>query len=378
MKRIPVAGPWITQREIDYVADAAAHAWYADAARWHVRFEGAMAEHTGRKLAMALPSCTSALHLVLAALGVGPGDEVIIADVTWIATAAPIRYVGATAVFADMDPVTWCISPESVEACLTSRTRAVLAVNLYGNMPDMDGLARICSRAGVPLVEDAAESAGSTYRGRPAGSFGLASTFSFHGSKTVTTGEGGMLLTDDEGLFRRAQFLRDHGRPPGDRMFFNTEVAFKYKMSSLQAAMGTAQIERIGEIVERKRTLFGWYRQRLGGRPGITLNPEPDGGRNSYWMVTAILDPKLGLPKKDLMEALSAKGIDTRPFFHPLSSLPAYQGDPQADAARRRNAVAYALTPWGLNLPSALSLTEDDVEFVCRSLDEALTRSAAR
>ena len=249
MERIPVSGPWITQKEIDYVTDAAAHAWYSQANMYHERFEKAFAEYVGVRFATALPSCTSAIHLALLALGVGPGDEVVVPDVTWIASAAPITYVGATPVFADIEPDTWCLSADSFEACITPRTRAVIPVDLYGNMPDMDALGKVAARHGVAVVEDAAEAIGSEYRGRKAGSFGDAATFSFHGSKTLTTGEGGMLLANDEKIFRRASFLRDHGRAPGDKLFYNTEVAYKYKMSSMQAALGLAQLERIEELV---------------------------------------------------------------------------------------------------------------------------------
>jgi perosamine synthetase len=373
MERIPVAGPSITELEVAYVNDAVRNAWYAGANTWHVRFEAAMAELCGRKYAMALPSCTSALHLALAGLGVGPGDEVVVTDVTWIATAAPIDYVGATAVFADIDRASWCLSATSLEACLTPRTKAVIVVDLYGSMPDMDAIRDVCERHAVPLIEDAAEAIGSTYRGRQAGSFGSAATFSFHGSKTITTGEGGMLLTDDDALYARCGFLRDHGRTPGDRMFYNAEVAFKYKMSSLQAALGTAQVERVKEIVEKKRTLFHWYKDRLSGVNGVVLNPEQPGIVSQIWMITALVDPAFGIGKAALMDALSAKGIDTRPFFHPLSSLPAYAGRHEADRARQRNVNAYAIAPWGINLPSALALTEDQVDYVCESLRAVLS-----
>jgi perosamine synthetase len=377
MERIPVAGPWITQKEIDYVADAAANAWYADANVYHERFERAFAEYVGRRHAVALPSCTSAIHLALAALGVGPGDEVVVPDATWIASSAPVTYVGATPVFADMDERTWCLSAESFAECITPRTKAVIPVDLYGGMPDWDAVLDVARRAGVAVVEDSAEAVGSEYRGRKAGSFGDASVFSFHGSKTLTTGEGGMLLTDDEELFRRALFLRDHGRRPGDKMFYNREVAYKYKMSSMQAALGLAQLERVEELLERKRHIFGWYEERLRGLEGVTLNHEAEGTRNVYWMVTVILDPGLGLTKERLMEALSERGVDCRPFFHPLSSIPAYQGTEQAALARARNRVSYRLTPYGLNLPSGLNMTREKVGAVCDALEDVLGRAAA-
>ncbi|MCL5097239.1 MAG: DegT/DnrJ/EryC1/StrS family aminotransferase, partial [Candidatus Omnitrophica bacterium] len=230
MERIFVAGPWITQKEIEYVTDAAAHAWYANANMYHQRFEQAFARHLGVRYAMALPSCTSAIHLALLALGIGPGDEVIVPEITWIASAAPVTYVGAATVFADIDPLTWCLSAESFERCITPRTKAVIPVDLYGNLPDMDALREVARSHGVAIIEDAAQSVGAQFKGKPAGSFGTAGVFSFHGTKTLTTGEGGLLATDREDLYQRALVLRDHGRRPGDPMFYNAEVAYKYKM----------------------------------------------------------------------------------------------------------------------------------------------------
>ncbi len=330
------------------------------------------------RYAVALPSCTSAIHLALAALGVGPGDEVIVPEITWIASAAPITYLGATPVFADVDPVTWCLSVQSLEERITPRTKAVIPVDLYGGMPDYNALRRAAAEHGVALVEDAAEALGSESSGRKAGTFGLAGTFSFHGSKTITTGEGGMLVTECEDLYRRVLFLRDHGRHPGDVSFCNAEVAYKYKMSSLQAALGLAQIERADELVERKRQIFGWYRARLGACPWLRLNAEPAGTKNSFWMVTILLDPRLAVRKEELIGLMAREKIACRPMFHPLSSLPAYRGLPSALEAREKNRVAYALSPWGINLPSALILTEAQVDRVCSVLLEILERAARR
>ena len=364
MEHIPVSGPSITAKEIAYVTDAVTNAWYGNANVWHERFEKTFAEYIGVKHAIALPHCTAAIHLSLLALKVGPGDEVIVPDCTWIASAAPITYVGATTVFADVDPQTWCLDAKAFEACITPRTKAVIPVNLYGNMPDWDALREVADRHSIAIIEDAAESIGSEFKGGRAGSFGATGVFSFHGSKTLTTGEGGMLVTDDDDLRARVLFLRDHGRPPGNRLFHNTEVAYKYKMSSMQAALGSAQLERVEELVSRKREIFAWYAEELAGLPGVTLNYQAPGTKNTYWMVTAVLAESLGLRKERLMELLAAEGIDCRPFFHPLSSLPAYAGTPQAEAARSRNPVSYALSPYGINLPSALNLTRDQVRRV--------------
>ena len=376
MDRISVSGPWITQKEIDYVTDAVTNAWYGNANVYYERFEKAFADYIGVRHAVSLPSCTSAIHLSLAALGVGPGDEVIVPDVTWIASSAPVSYVGATTVFADIDPDSWCLSAEAFEACITPRTKAVIPVDLYGNMPDMNALLDVAKRHNIAVVEDAAEAIGSEYKGKKAGAFGVSGTFSFHGSKTMTTGEGGMLVTDSEDLFKRAMVLRDHGRPPGDTMFCNTDVAFKYKMSSMQAALGLGQIERIEELIERKRKIFSWYRERLKDVEGITLNAEAEGVKNTYWMVSVIIDSGLGLEKEEIIKLLAEKNIDTRPFFRPLSSIPAYEKQEQAAVARRRNQVSYRIAPFGVNLPSGLNLDEGQVEYVCYALCAILDTGA--
>lgn len=364
MKRIPVAGPWITQKEVDYVADAAANGWYENAGRYNQRFEQAFARYVGRKHAISLPSCTSAIHLVLLSLGIGRDDEVIVPDITWIASAAPISYVGATPVFADVDPLTWCISAESIAACITPRTKAIIPVDLYGGMPDMHAILALANDRGIAVIEDAAEAVGSEYRGRKAGSFGIAGVFSFHGSKTLTTGEGGMLVTDDERLRDRALFLRDHGRIPGDKLFYNIEIAYKYKMSALQAALGLAQLERIEELLRKKRMIFEWYRKELAEVDGLSLNYEPMETLNTYWMVTAIFDGK-GRTKTGIVTKLSEANIECRPFFSPLSSLPAYRNCESASPARERNCVSYTLSTNGVNLPSALNLTAEQVSYVC-------------
>ena len=372
MERIPVAGPSITQKEVDYVTAAVSRAWYGNANVYHQRFEEAFAEYLRVRYAIALPSCTSAIHLSLLALGVASGDEVIVPDATWIATAAPITYVGATPVFADIDEGTWCLSARSFQDCLTSRTKAVIPVDLYGNMPDMDEILSIAQRNNIPVIEDAAEAVGAEYKGKRAGSFGDIGVFSFHGSKTLTTGEGGMLVTDREDIYRRALFLRDHGRKPGDNSFWNTEIAYKYKMSSMQAALGLAQLERINELIVRKREIFGWYKEELSAIEGLTLNPEPATTRNSYWMATVLLDKNLGVERDTLIKAMSEENIDCRPFFHPLSSLPAYQHLDQVRQGRHRNQVSYSICRRGLNVPSALNLTRDQVRFVSSALREAL------
>jgi perosamine synthetase len=311
------------------------------------------------------------------ALGIGPGDEVIVPDATWIASVAPVNYVGATPVFADIDAQTWCLSPEAFEAAITPRTKAAIVVDLYGAMPDWDRLKDIADRHGVALIEDAAEAIGSRWRDRPAGAFGVMAAFSFHGSKTVTTGEGGMLVLDDDALLDRVQRLRDHGRKPGDIMFFNEEIGWKYKMSAMQAALGLAQLERLSELVDGKRAIYAWYRDALADWNGGYLNPDVDGLYNSYWMSTVVLHPDLGVTKEALVPALIEQGIGARPFFYPLSAIPAYRDTPQAAQARAANQVAYAVTPYGVNLPSALNLDRNSVAKVSTVLQETVRKLTA-
>jgi len=280
-------------------------------------------------------------------------------------------------VFADVDPRTWCVTAPAVEACLTSRTRAIVVVDLYGGTPaDLDDLRALAAARGLPLIEDAAEAIGAVNGGRRAGALGDVGVFSFHGSKTLTTGEGGMLVTDRTDLWRRARKLADHGRAEGPRLFWNDEVAFKYKMSALQAAFGLGQLERVDELVARKREIFDWYVEELAPvRDHVALNFEPPGTTNGFWMTTAVVDETVGLDKDGMLAGLAASGIDARPFFHPLSTLPAYAGTAEAHAARRRNQVALSLGPRGINLPSALSLTRGQVARAAAAFRDIVERA---
>jgi perosamine synthetase len=376
MEQILVSGPSITEKEIDYVRDAVTNAWYANANRYRERFEKAFAKYLGVKFAIPLSSCTSAIHLSLLALGVAPRDEVIVPDVTWIASAAPVTYVGATPVFADIDSKTWCLSAQSFKERITSKTKAVIPVDLYGGMPDMDGFLYVAKKHGIAVIEDAAEAIGSEYRGRKAGSFGDTGVFSFHGSKTLTTGEGGMLVTNHEDIYRRCLFLREHGRNPDEyKKFWNTEVAYKYKMSDIQAALGLAQLERIDELVKYKRQIFSWYQSELSNIQGITLNYEAPNTKNTYWLVTVVLDEKFGFKKEELIDLMSKQGIDCRPFFYPLTCMPAYQNLEQVKQARQMNKNAYKISPYGVNLPSGMNITEEKVKYVCSVLKSILEHS---
>jgi perosamine synthetase len=376
--RIPVAGPSITEREVELVAEAARTAWYQNHYSYNARFEKLLTDYVGVAHAVSVPHCTAALHLALAALGIGPGDEVIVPDVTWIASVAPVVYVGAEPVLVDILPDTWCIDPAAVEAAVGPRTKAVIGVDLYGSVCDWERLEQIAARHGLFLIEDAAEALGSQFKGRKAGAFGTVSTFSFHGSKMVVTGEGGMLATDNNDLFERVLFLRDHGRKPGDRFFLNSEIGFKYRMSAVQAALGVAQMERIDELTARKREIFGWYRKWLKNIPGIALNAEPEGTLNSYWMVTVVPDVALGVDKFALVAELDKRNIDSRPFFSRLSTLPAFDGRDSAKRFVGPNDKGIPASTFGVNLPSGYNMTEETVNIVVHALEDIITYRQTR
>ena len=369
-----MAGPWITEHEIKVVEDCMRNGWYNY--EYVERFQKEFAAYHGRRFGIMTPNCTQAIHLLLTALGVKDGDEVVLPEVTWIASGAGVTYLRAKPVFCDVDRRHWCMDPESLERAITPRTKAIIAVDIYGNMPDWDRLTAVAARHGIPIIDDAAEALGSTYKGVRAGKFGVGSVFSFHRTKTVVTGEGGMLLLDDENLYERCLFLRDHGRKPGGPAYYNYEVTYKYMPFNLQAAIGYAQFQRIDELVGKKRWIFERYRERLAGLEDIAFNPEPEQGFNSVWITALVLGERYGLGKLEVIAAMKELDVPVRPFFYPLSSLPAYAG--QEAVYRPRNPVAYDICARGLNLPGALILGEEQIDFVCNGLRRVLQERAPR
>jgi perosamine synthetase len=357
-----MAGPWITEHEIKVVEDAMRNGWYENAYHYVETFQKAFAAYHGRKYGIMTPNCTTAIHLLLTGMGITEGDEIICPECTWIATAAPITYLRATPVFCDIEPENWCLDPASVHSSITPKTKAIIAVDLYGNMPLMDELRAIADEHGIPLVEDAAEALGSVYRGIRAGKFGIGSVFSFHRTKTITTGEGGMLLLDDDRLFERCMFLRDHGRVAGVP-YYNSEVTYKYMPFNLQAALGYAQFQRIDELVGKKRELLASYRERLQDIEDIQLNNEPEHVINGVWTTAVVFGKSHGLTKADVMRGMEERGLPSRPFFYPLSSLPAYPGCEQL--YRDKNVVAYDISNRGINLSCAMNLTDEQIDAQC-------------
>jgi len=365
MSRIYYTKPSITEFEIRYATDAATNGWGERCYEYITRFEDASRQHLGVKYAIATSSCTGALHMGLAALGIGPGDEVILADTNWIATAVPVVHLGAKPVFVDILPDSWCIDPDLAEAAITPRTKAIIAVHLYGNLCEMDRLLAIGEKYGIPIIEDAAEAIGSQYHGKRAGSMGKFGAFSFHGSKTITTGEGGMFVTNDATLYETALTLSNHGRVRGQtKQFWPNVVGFKYKMSNIQAAIGCAQMARVDELINRKREILQYYRERIEVLPGVKMNPEPAGTVNGAWMPTVVFDAETGVTREKLQVAFAAANIDARVFFHPLSSLPMFED-------RQQNRYAWDVPKRAINLPSYHDITKKNQDSVIKVIKVA-------
>jgi perosamine synthetase len=376
MKPIFMAGPWVTEHELNVVADAMRNGWYEKAYYYVETFQKEFAAYHGRKYGIMTPNCTMAIHLLLTAMGVTEGDEVICPECTWIATAAPITYLRATPVFCDIEPDNWCLDPASARKSITPKTKAIIAVDLYGNMPLMDELQSLSREYGIPLVEDSAEALGSVYKGVRAGKFGVGSVFSFHRTKTITTGEGGMLLLDDDALYERCMFLRDHGRKKDGPAYYNYEVTYKYMPSNLHAALGYAQFQRIEELVGKKRELLKAYRERLDDIHDLQLNNEPAHVINGAWATALVFGKSHGVTKFDVMRGMQEMGIPSRPFFYPLSSLPAYPG--LEERYKGRNPLSYDVSLRGINLSCAMNLTDDQIDAQCDAIRRILAKNTKR
>lgn len=362
---ILTAGPSISAREAVYAYDAAANGWNGNGSKYLTSFETAFADYVGVRHAIATSSCTGALQISLMALGIGEGDEVIVPDLTWVATANAVRYVGATPVFADIELDSWNLDARSFEALITPRTKAVIAVHTYGHPARMSAILEVAGQHGLKVIEDAAPAIGAEWRDRRCGAFGDFAAFSFQGAKLLVTGEGGMLVTDDDALYEKALKIWDQGRNPS-RAFWIDGDGVKFKMSNVQAAVGLGQLERVDELIELKRRIFDWYDEGLADMRHVTLNREVAGARSIYWMTSLRLDESAPLGRDDLMKALKGRNVDTRPVFPAISRYPIWsrRQPPQPTASR--------VGQQAMNLPSGVRLSKDEVVYVCRQIRNLL------
>lgn len=364
---ILTAGPAISAREASYALDAARYGWNTQWGAYIKKFENQFAEYVGTKFALSTSSCTGALHLALKALGIGPGDEVIVPDVTWVATASAVIYCGGTPVFADIDPVTWCLDPKSFESKITPKTKAVIPVHLYGHPADMDRILEIARKHKLYVVEDAAPSIGTEYKGKRTGGFGDIAAFSFQGGKLAVTGEGGMVVTNNPELYDKLYSLWDHGRDLS-RTFWIKEAGLKYKMSNIQAAIGLGQLERIDEMIQAKRRIFEWYREGLQGVKEVTMCAEPTYGRSIYAISSFYLDETAKICRDSLMAEMKKRKIDTRPVFPAISQYPIWPTPQQTQPIAKR------IGAQSVNLPSGVLLRREQVDYVCQTIADLLKR----
>lgn len=359
---IGIAAPDLGGREQQYVAEVMASGWLSSRGPFVARFEDAFAGFCGVPHGVACSSGTTALHLALAALRIGPGDEVIVPAFTMIGTVNPVRYVGATPVIVDVLPDVWTISADAVRAALTPRTRAVIVTHIYGHPADVDAIR--AAAPGVAIIEDAAEAHGAEWRGRRAGALGDIAAFSFYANKILTTGEGGMVVTARADLAERCRSLRDHAFGSDDSRYQHDEVGFSYRLSNLQAAVGLAQAERGAALVEQSRRVGLRYRDALTARPALEVQGEAAGARSAYWVFGVVVRESAPMDRDALAAALRQRGVETRQFFHPLHRQPAYA----AFSAGVSCPVADRLGSRGLYLPSGPGRSDADVDAVIAAI----------
>lgn len=359
----PISRPSIGAREEELVLEAVRSGWVSSIGKYIDEFEASFAKFCGVEYALAVSNGTTALHLALATLDLGPGDEVIVPDLTFVATANAVAYTGATPVLADVDPDTLCIDARSIEMALTNRTKAIIPVHLYGHPADMDSINAIAAAHGLHVIEDAAEAHGAEYKGRRVGGLGTCGVFSFYGNKVITTGEGGMLTTNDRSIHQRAKSLRDHAMSP-QRRYFHEERGFNYRMTNLQAALGVAQMERIDEFLKRRVEIMNWYRAQIPTTDHIRLNRVKNWASSAFWMICLEVDWFDEQKRDGFMKALRERGVDTRPYFCTLSSMPMYRREPLPVAAQKART--------GLNLPCYFELSQPDVQKIAAIVNEIL------
>jgi len=358
---IPIAEPYLGEEELDNVIRAIRSGWISSKGKFIQEFEEKFAAYCGVKYGVATCNGTVSLHLALKALGISEGDEVIVPTLTFIATANAVTYCNAKPVFIDSHPDYWCIDPIRIEEKITPRTKAIIPVHLYGHPCDMDAIMDIARRHDLYVVEDAAEAHGAEYKGRKVGSFGHINCFSFYGNKIITTGEGGMCLTDNEELAKKMQILRDHGMNP-HRKYWHDEVGFNYRMTNIQAAVGTAQLDKLDKLIEKKRQIAQRYSQGLKSveeRGMVKLHPEMPWAKCVYWVYSFLIEDDFSNTRDELMNKLEQEGIESRPLFYPIHEMPVYKNDDVY-------IIAEKLSRRGISLPSGTNLTEEDIDTVVR------------
>lgn len=359
-KFIPIAQPDLSGNEKKYLLDCLDSTWISSRGEYIDKFEKGFAYFIGSKYAVSTSNGTTALHLALVGLGIGNGDEVILPDLTFIASANTVKYTGAVPVFVDVEEDSWNIDPEKIESKITGKTKAIMVVHLYGHPANMERIGEIAQKHHLLVIEDAAEAHGAEIKignlWKKVGSIGNAGCFSFYANKIITTGEGGMITTDDEKLAQKMRIYRDHGQTPG-RRYYHEVIGFNYRMTNIQASIGLAQLERIEKFLVKKKQIATWYDKYLKGIEGIILYKEKSLVHSVNWLYSLLVIPPFPLNRDELTEFMSKYQIETRPFFYPLHMLPLYKsGDKYPNAQK--------IAKSGLSLPSGVSLSEKEIKFI--------------
>lgn len=362
-KIILTAGPSISGKEVKYVNDALKNGWNFHYRDYINRFEKAFAQYVGVKYAWATSSGTGALHSGLMALDVKKGDEVIIPEITFVASANVVKFTGATPVFIDVDRKTWCMDTYEFEKKITKKTKAVMPVHIYGNVCNMKEIRRISKKYNIAIIEDACPSLGAEFNGKKTGSLGDVAAFSFQGAKITVTGEGGMLVTNNKKIYERAVYFGDNAKD-SKKVFWNTDVAYMYRMSNLLAALGLAQLERIDFFIKRKREIFERYYDALSDVPGLLMNFEDKNTKSIFWMSSIVLDKDIKISRNNLRKRLKERMIDTRPFFYPVSMFPMFKEENTPNA--------HHIGHNGINLPSGINLTTQEIDYIAQQIKDIL------
>ncbi len=362
---IPLAKPVFGPTEKKLVNQAVNSGWISSIGAYVAQFGEEFAATVGAKYALPICNGTAALHLALIALGIKPGDEVIVPALTFVASANAITYVGAKPIFADIEPGTFNIDLKDAEKKITARTKAIMSVDLYGHPVDFDSVKAFAKKFNLHFISDSAESLGSLYKNKPFGGLAEVTTFSFFGNKIVTTGEGGMLVTNSQKIYDTAKFYRDQAKDITIHNYYHPAIGYNYAMTNLQAAVGIGQLRQLETFVKKKRQIAARYRQGLKAVPGLSFQTEAEYAESNWWMFSLLVDrAKFGRSRDELMKFLAAKGIETRPFFYPLPQLPPYQ----AANKSHQFSVTEDIAGKGMNLPTFATLTKKEQNYVINQI----------
>lgn len=366
--KIPVSEPNLCGNEKKYVVDCVESNWVSSTGSYVKKFERKISEFIGTKYASTCSNGTTSLHLILLAMDIKGKDEVILPTLTFVSSANSILYNNAKPVFIDSEIDTWNMDINLIEKNITKKTKAIMVVHLYGHPVDLDPVIELCEKHDLYLIEDSAEAIGSKYKGKKIGSIGDASSFSFYGNKTITTGEGGMIASNNKELIDKIDILKNQGKSPKDR-YWHEVLGYNYRLTNLQAALGLAQMENIDKFIKRKREIADRYTKNLQ-IPELNVSIEKDYAYNTYWMYSIVLNEKTKIKRQNLVKRLEELGIETRDFFYPMHKLPIY-----SSYSKEKYPIAEFLSKKGINLPSSTKLTNEEIDYICDKIIEIIRES---